>query len=67
MTFFESVLFVLAGSKTIYLLTHKDQQTPGLMVVLLRDSLLSFGGVLVWIVTNLVIWIAGPVSIPCIP
>ena len=63
MTIFESVLFLMALAKTTYLFLHENQQTPGLMIVLLRDSVVSFGGVLTWIIVNLVLWAVGRVSI----
>ena len=34
-----------------------------LMNVLVRDSVVAFGGTVAWIVTNLIIWVIGRVSV----
>lgn len=61
---FDSMLFALIVWKVLRVYVRERRQTPHLMVVLLRDSLISFGGVLVWVLINLFVWAFGAVRIP---
>ncbi|KAF9804284.1 hypothetical protein IEO21_09438 [Rhodonia placenta] len=54
--FFESVLFVLSAYKCLQY-AREDTKSPYLMRVLLRDSIMYFGGVLSAILLNFVIWV----------
>ena len=57
---FESTLFVLAIIKAVQA-GRNELHTPKILVVLLRDSVAYFGGILAIILTNLVIWAAARV------
>ncbi|KAJ3557048.1 hypothetical protein NM688_g1684 [Phlebia brevispora] len=60
MVFFHGLLFLLILVKIGYILSQDGKTSnPGLMKVLLRDSVVSFGGALAFIVLNLVIWSVG--------
>lgn len=59
---FESCLFLLALAKLVQVTVSKREQTPDLMIVLIYDSIVYFGGVLSLIVANLVIWEGARVS-----
>ena len=69
MTIFESALFLLALVKALQLAYHKKQsgrgsgRAPNVLVILLRDSLIYFGGVLAVILTNFVVWLRGRASL----
>lgn len=54
--FFESVLFVLSAYKCLQY-AREDTKRTYLMRVLLRDSIMYFGGVLSAILLNFVIWV----------
>ena len=54
MLIFESIIFGLAMAK-VWQTAREKWRTPGVLVVLLRDSVVYFGGVFVIIFTNLVI------------
>ena len=62
MAAFESVLFVLAIAKSIHI-ARSESNTPKVLTVLLRDSVLYFGGVMFVILTNLIIWASVRVSV----
>lgn len=64
MTVFESALFILSAAKAIQYLINSEfrTQTPNLAYILVRDSMIYFGSVLVLILINLIIWKAGRVS-----
>ncbi|KIP09995.1 hypothetical protein PHLGIDRAFT_280461 [Phlebiopsis gigantea 11061_1 CR5-6] len=53
----ESTFFFLALGKGINLWLAKDEPKPRLLVILLRDSTLAFGGVVVLFIPNLVLWV----------
>lgn len=55
MTVLEVTLCVLAVGKTVRMCRHSGRRSP-ILTLLLRDSVLYFGGVLTIIVANLVIW-----------
>ena len=61
MASFEVVLFVLAVAKCVQL-ARSESNTPHILSVLLRDSVSWFGGVMIVILTNLVIWATARVS-----
>ena len=58
---FESMLFVAALVKVVQVLRY-GSHTPRILAVLLRDSVVYFGGISVIGVTNLIIWSAARVS-----
>ncbi len=63
MLVFESGLFLLAIFRLLQLGFYKcDKRTSNLLVVLLRDSVMYFGGVLAVILANFVAWKASRVS-----
>ena len=51
----ESILFLLASVKA-FDVARKNLHTPKILAVLLRDSILYFGGVMAIILANLMIW-----------
>lgn len=55
MAAFESVLFLLAIIKSVQV-ARAESNTPRVLAILLRDSVLYFGGVIAVILTNLVFW-----------
>ena len=55
MAAFESVLFLLAVAKSVQV-ARSESNTPRILAILLRDSVLYFGGVIAVILTNLIIW-----------
>ncbi|THG93497.1 hypothetical protein EW026_g7756 [Hermanssonia centrifuga] len=59
MSVFESGLFILAAAKSIKFMLYEGRQTPHLAIILLRDSMIYFGGVLALILANLITWSAG--------
>lgn len=65
MTAFESCLFLLAAAKAAHLLCFGEGSAPSLLIVLLRDSVMYFGGVLAVILTNLIVWMVGRVRDVC--
>ncbi|KAK7685918.1 hypothetical protein QCA50_010726 [Cerrena zonata] len=58
MIVFESTLFILAIVKSIQYALD-DSTTPHLMFVVLRDSMIYFGGVLAVALTNCIVWAVG--------
>ena len=63
MTVFETLVFMLMLGKALSDFLKSDMRTSSLMHVLVRDSVVAFGGTLVWILTNLVIWAIGRVRV----
>ena len=63
MTLFETLLFFLMLAKVLSDFMKSDMGTSSLMNVLVRDSVVAFGGTLAWILTNLIIWVIGRVSV----
>lgn len=64
MSMFESCLFLLAVAKAVQLTCPVGEgRAPSLFSLLLRDSILYFGGVLSVILTNLIVWIVGRVRV----
>lgn len=63
MTIFETLVFLLMLTKALSDFMKSDMRTSSLMNVLVRDSVVAFGGTLAWILTNLVIWAIGRVSV----
>ena len=63
MTVFETMLFILMLAKALSDFMKSDMGTSSLMNVLVRDSVVAFGGTVAWIVTNLIIWVIGRVSV----
>ena len=55
-TVFDSILFLLASYKSIEFSVYHGKNMPRLSQVLIRDSVIFFGGVLALILINLVIW-----------
>lgn len=58
---FESVIVALAAAKVIKVYRDKEA-APHVLAVILRDSVIYFGGVLVLVVTNVIIWEVARVS-----
>lgn len=54
--FFESILFILSAYKFLQY-AREDTKSPYLMRVLLRDSIMYFGGALSAILINFVVWV----------
>lgn len=65
MLLFELTLFSLAVAKSVEV--YRDRRSageaPNLLVLLIRDSVLYFAGVMVVLFTNLIMWAAAPVSL----
>ena len=59
---FDTTLFLLSLWKTVAIVVESTASSPRLLVVLLRDSFLYFGGVMFWSIANLVAWYIQPVS-----
>ncbi|KAK7685915.1 hypothetical protein QCA50_010722 [Cerrena zonata] len=59
---FESTLFILAIIKSVRQ-AMKDTTTPHLMFILLRDSIVYFGGMLAVVLANCIVWAAGRESL----
>ena len=57
---FDGILFALATVKAIKV-AREDSPSPRLLTVLLRDSVMYFGGASAIAVTNLVVWVAARV------
>ena len=66
MLIFESILFLLAIAKACQT-ARQEWHTPKILVVLLRDSVVYFGGVLAIILTNLVIIFTARVRFASLP
>ena len=58
---FEGVVFALALAKTVQHIREHQACPPRLLGVLLRDSMVYFGGMFAIILTNLLIWITARV------
>lgn len=61
-------MFSLAVSKSIEVHRNRKEEgvdTPNILVVLLRDSIFYFGGVMTVIVTNMFAWALARVSHRC--
>ncbi|KAJ3518841.1 hypothetical protein NM688_g9384 [Phlebia brevispora] len=63
MSIFESCLFLLAVAKAAQLTYTGEGRAPSLLVVLLRDSIIFYGGVLSVILTNFIVWKVGRPSL----
>lgn len=63
MVMFELLLVSLAAHRSIQVYrTRRDAgDAPNLLVILMRDSIMYFVGVVVIIMTNLIIWAISPV------
>ena len=62
MVTFESLLFILAITKSVHL-ARTEANTPRILAILLRDSVCWFGGVMVVILANLIIWASARVCL----
>ncbi|KAF8583487.1 hypothetical protein K439DRAFT_1661210 [Ramaria rubella] len=60
---FESILLLLALYKTVLEARKKMTRTSSLMGVLLRDSVLYFGGVTLFTITNFAAWYIAPLPL----
>ena len=60
MIVFESTLFILAVSRSIQF-AFGGGTTPHLMFILIRDSVMYFGGILAVVLTNCIVWAVGRV------
>jgi len=60
---FESILFLLALWKTILEARVKASRASPLMHVLLRDSVIYFGGIVIWSILNLGAWYINPLPL----
>jgi len=60
---FESTLFLLALYKTVQEANGSMTRPSRLMVVLLRDSVMYFGGVMIWSLANFVAWYVDPLAL----
>lgn len=65
---FELTLFALALLKSaqVYRTRRQAGHAPSILVILIRDSVFYFGGVITVIVTNLVVWAAARVRRGCV-
>ena len=61
----ETLLLVLSLYKSVQQ-TRREEGTPHLMVVILRDSILYFGGALATILANFIIWRAQVCIFSCV-
>ena len=61
MLVFESVIVVLAIGKLMEMARARET-TPHVMTVIVRDSVMYFGGIFAFMVTNFVIWAAAIVE-----
>jgi len=55
---FESVLFLLAIYKSIEI-AQESATTPNLMFILIRDSVIFYGGMFAVVMTNCIVWAVG--------
>ena len=63
---FQTVLFVLAMAQVL-IEARREWNTPKLLVVMLRDSLVYFGGMLAIILANVMIWATARVCCAILP
>ena len=67
MLLFELVLFGLAVFKCLQVYSDRRKrgvQTSNILVVLIRDSAIYFGGAMAMVLTNMFVWAVGRVSDP---
>ena len=59
---FDTTLFLLSLWKTVAIFAIPPASPPRILVVLLKDSFVYFGGVMLWSIANFVAWYYQPVS-----
>lgn len=62
-TVLENILFLLVAVKSVRCAVGMEQYNPDLLMVLLRDSVVYFGGLCTILTANIIIWTVGRVSI----